>query len=688
MRKLRLQFALFFLALALPFSFLVRHSFLQLDAEGVRLWQSDAEKTFNLMQARVSDFLSAEDARDFSDYDPGRAGDSPLSAPPENDPRGLIGYFQIDSDGTFRSPHRASESGAMEAMLKKLTESFRTGMKEARTGGDIVKKADAANDFVDLDAFSAITGVNAAPESEAVSKLSDYDVSPLTRNAKAPQKQQVYPNPLLKQKTAAPRQKSALADEKMEKARKLKNEEILPAPSPAEPIPKQDLSDDVADGTESLALLQSGSIGGSGASGVFSRSLSGLSDPAFEGEISPKPAPEPEANKKDAVDNGPIFLDPFRARLVERQFLIFYRKAWREQKMAVQGFAVKLDGFYDWLMQQSFDNSDLPGFAEARLDLDGETFARHGLALASAGFPLFERQLGYPLNQFTWRVRAQGLPEDPARRLLAAFGALLALALTVGLALIYRTAASEVRLSQKRQDFVSAVTHELKTPLTSIRMSAEMLREGWVKEESKRQEYYGVIASEGERLGKLIDNVLQLARLEKKTARFDLVTEPPNARFDEIVKELSAFVTANGCAWTHHAEPGLPAIRFDPDAVKQILFTLVENAVKFSQFSAEKSVSLTLKREGDRIAWSVSDKGPGVPKSELKKIFEKFYRVESELTRKTKGTGIGLAMARMMAEGMGAGIEAVNHEKCGGLTLVLSFPLRKNEQPFMRTNRK
>jgi signal transduction histidine kinase len=666
MRKLRLQFFLFFLALSLPFAFLVRHSLVQLNAEKTLLWQGNAEKSFNLMQARVSDFLSAEDARDFFDYDPSRAsGDSPLAVPPENDPRGLIGYFQIGPDGSFRSPYSPSAAGSPDETLKSLTESFRTGLASRKSSEKIANKSDeAGKDFVDLETLSILPDTTPEEGAPSPETSSGYDLSPFARKAKAPLKQQVYPNPLLKQRQETVPAQSALADLREEKEERheqeLKFENVAPEAPPPAALPDTFGADDTT-------------ANGSGLSALSTFQAGALAEPmpALAGEQNaPKPSPKPQFEQTRAAEPS-ILIDPFRARLVERKVLIFYRKAWHEQKMIVQGFAVKLDAFYDWLMQPSFDNSDLPGFAEASLHLDGEMLARRGLALSGSAAPLFERQLGYPLNQFVWRVRSDTLPEDPARRLVTAFGALLALALTAGLALLYRTTASEMRLSQKRQDFVSAVTHELKTPLTSIRMSAEMLREGWVKDDAKRREYYGVIASEGERLGNLIDNVLQLARLEKRTARFNLTTESPNAFFENAAKELGAFVTSHGCAWSQNAEPALSPIRFDPDAVKQILFTLVENAVKFTPFGPDKSVALTLKRDGGDVVWCVSDKGPGVPKAELKKIFEKFYRVENELTRKTKGTGIGLAMAKMMAEGMGARIEAVAGE--GGLGLAVSL---------------
>ena len=237
-----------------------------------------------------------------------------------------------------------------------------------------------------------------------------------------------------------------------------------------------------------------------------------------------------------------VSIDPFQARLVEKHFIVFYRKLWLDRSLYLQGFVLDGPKFFEWLMDQTFPRSPLAGFAIASLNLGDEELARYGSAAAAsaANRPFFERSLGYPLNLFVWRIRAASYPRLAGRDMLMMLVVLAGAVLALGLVSIYRTAAGEVRLSQKRRDLVSAVTHELRTPLTSIRMYAEMLEEGMAVDDAKRYEYYGQISRESARLSRLIENVLQLARLEKRTYRVESQVRVPSLDFEDICRELSA----------------------------------------------------------------------------------------------------------------------------------------------------
>jgi len=371
-----------------------------------------------------------------------------------------------------------------------------------------------------------------------------------------------------------------------------------------------------------------------------------------------------------------IYIDPFQARLIEDDVLIFYRKVWLNKKLYIQGFAMDLQKFYSWHMDLSFANSALPRFTVAKLGLDGHTLAGYGepdLA-AKADSLLFERSLGFPLNRFTWQVFAAFIPRQSARIYLYALTAAIILLGTLGLYLIYRTAASQVRLSQKRQDFVSAITHELKTPLTSIRMYGEMLQDGWTEDTEKKQEYYENITRESERLSRLIDNVLQLAQLEKGTYKLNLKTEDPADDCRQIGKELATVAQSRGFTLSQELAEELAPISYDADAIKQVLITLLDNSLKFAAQAADKTLQMRLFRNDHELIWSWADSGPGIPNAELKHVFQRFYRVENEMTRTTKGTGIGLAMAHMLVEAMGARIIAANRPG-GGLEIRTIFPI-------------
>lgn len=639
MSKLKLRFALFALFLAILFGVFIRHSLVQIGTQESKLWESTAEQSYNHLQARISDFLTTEDARPFSDYSASPNG--PLALAPSDDPRGLIGYFQITPGGAFSSPHDAHpDSFSARGVLRTLTASLSdipgttTALKNTPRVVDLGTLSFLKKEQDKKDEESKAQPSAVAESAGAIGDvLSLMDVQ--QREQSVAQKQnQFYPNPLLEQKKkAAPRSKSSVAD------------------------------DDFKAGTE-------GATGGA----LQKENLFSANTP-----IAP---PTPAAKPKQRAMPPEFVFDPFRARLIDDTTLVFYRRAWRSGQSVTQGFAVTLAGFYDWLMLQSFDASELKAFATARLVLESKTLLRRDPETTTklafddndSGMVLFSRQLGYPLNEFVWSISGERLPESPARRFLLGLSCAVGLGTAAGLALLYRTAAAEVFLSQKRQDFVAAVTHELKTPLTAIRMSADVLREGWLNTEDKKREYYDVIANEGERLGRLVDDVLQLARLEKRTFRFEFITESPNVFFEGVAKELGVLVASHhGFLWSAVCEKNLPAIRFDPAALKQILFTLIDNAVKFSQHAAEKSISLTVEKDGDDVVFAVSDQGPGVPEHERVKIFTQFYRAENELTRKTKGTGIGLAMAKMLSDGMDALILATHRKDATGAVFQVRF---------------
>jgi signal transduction histidine kinase len=238
---------------------------------------------------------------------------------------------------------------------------------------------------------------------------------------------------------------------------------------------------------------------------------------------------------------------------------------------------------------------------------------------------------------------------------------------------MYRFGVGQMRLARQQQDFVSAVSHELKTPLTSIRMYGEMLKAGWA-DDAKRQTYYDYIHSESERLSRLIENVLQLARLTRNTQRFDLKSVAVAELVDLVRSKVATHVERAGFSLTVRNETSEgTAIVVDPDGFAQIFINLIDNALKFSAGAANKTVEIAARRATDGgVLLTVRDYGPGVPGAQMKKIFELFYRAENELTRETVGTGIGLALVRQLAAAMNARIDVRNCEP--GAEFRLQFP--------------
>lgn len=689
MKSLRWQFLAFFLLLAGGLGFLIAHSYRQMEREERVLWVGIVEAAYNQMQAAVSELLTSEDKRSFSEYryyyvpasqPSSHQGPvvSPLSELLKDDPRGLIGYFQIDPDGSFHTPYLPdkgekppdlSERRERHALLKDLTRSFQVDAKADYN--KYRKDLSAQQKVLELGTLDIVTVLPLpGTEGNAGDGLGGKDSEEIAME-ELDDVANVYPNPLIEKKKGQGKDKFSQAN-----------------------LPKKSKDSKPS----SVSSSSSGSSGGGRTKSETRRKVSASpmqyqtfqkqadvsisaappgedKDGTFDQKTTSSAKPVPKRLDTASVDTS-IFVDPFRARLINASELVFYRKVWVGQRLYLQGFAVDLMRFYDWLMDGSFGNSDLPGFALASLMVEGRRLADYGATDVdhNGGVRLFERALGYPLNLFLWRVRAATIPPLAARNLLNLLCAVIALIATFGLFFIYRSTAAEVRLSRKRHDFVSAVTHELKTPLTSIRMYSEMLEQGWVKDDDKRAEYYRHISKESGRLSRLVDNVLKLARLEKRTYKLNVHEADPTRDFEEIGGELREVAMQQGFAYAQTCSAGLPRIAYDAEAMKQVLLTLLDNSLKFSRNAPVKELAMTLTHEGDAVVWAWHDRGPGVPAPELNRIFADFYRVENEMTRATQGTGIGLAMARMTMAAMGGTITAENRAG-GGLTVRMAWPL-------------
>jgi signal transduction histidine kinase len=242
----------------------------------------------------------------------------------------------------------------------------------------------------------------------------------------------------------------------------------------------------------------------------------------------------------------------------------------------------------------------------------------------------------------------------------------------------------QIRLARQQQDFVSAVSHELKTPLTSIRMYGEMLKEGWA-DEAKRQQYYAYIHDESERLTRLIENILQLANITRNGLRLDLRPIGAGELFDHVHAKISSQVERAGfeLAFTVDEDVRGAVVVVDEDCFVQIVINLVDNAIKFSKSAGARKIDLRgATVRGGRVRFSVRDYGPGVPGNQMKKIFRLFYRTESELTRETVGTGIGLAIVHQLATAMSAEVDVVNRDP--GAEFGLTFPIRQGRRAQVR----
>ncbi len=231
---------------------------------------------------------------------------------------------------------------------------------------------------------------------------------------------------------------------------------------------------------------------------------------------------------------------------------------------------------------------------------------------------------------------------------------LLAIALiAVGLAL-----AGLARLSRRRLEFVSAVTHELRTPLTTFQMYTDMLAEGMVRDEEQRQEYYTTLRAESERLGHLVQNVLEYSRLEAKRFQPAIERTTIDALLDRCRRALEERCSRADLELEVTIETGGDAaVETDPAALERILFNLVDNACKYAAEAEERHVRLSVATAGPgRIGIAVDDGGPGLDEASLRSVFEPFVRGAARPNQ--PGIGLGLALARRWARELGGDLEA------------------------------
>jgi len=364
-------------------------------------------------------------------------------------------------------------------------------------------------------------------------------------------------------------------------------------------------------------------------------------------------------------------VDPFQFGLLGSEHFVLYRKVWREGQRHIQGAVIHKSAFLRDLIETAYRHTALAGMSRLGIVFDDEILSalggrRTGGYLSSteelSGTLLYRGRLSTPLDQMELIFSVTSMPAGPAGGLVIWVALILALVLSGGLVLMYRVGVKQIELNRQHRDFVSAVSHELKTPLTSIRMYSEMLREGWVDEERKRG-YYDFIHDESERLSRLIGNVLQLARM----SRGDLKVAPRPATVDQLVdlirSKVATQITQAGFEWKLDCagSAAKQTLAIDDDAFVQILINLVDNAIKFSARADKKLIEIGCRHLKDgRVEFRVRDHGPGIARDQMKKIFTLFYRSENELTRETVGTGIGLALVHRLAVAMGGEVDVVN----------------------------
>jgi len=233
-----------------------------------------------------------------------------------------------------------------------------------------------------------------------------------------------------------------------------------------------------------------------------------------------------------------------------------------------------------------------------------------------------------------------------------------------------------VKLSERRASFVSSVTHELRTPLTTFGLYSEMLAEGMVKDEEKQKEYLYTLRKESSRLTHLVENVLAYSRIERGSARAKVENVRVSDFIDRISERFQSRAEEAGMELRQNIEPELAEkeIRVDTTAVEQILFNLVDNASKYaSEEDSEGIIELCVLEIPKGLAFRVCDQGPGIPKSERRKLFRAFHKSALEAAHTKPGVGLGLALCLRLARALGGDLRILDQERgaCFELSLRL-----------------
>lgn len=247
-----------------------------------------------------------------------------------------------------------------------------------------------------------------------------------------------------------------------------------------------------------------------------------------------------------------------------------------------------------------------------------------------------------------------------------------------GMVVLLRDISERKRMEQMRSEFMSNVSHELRTPLTSIRGFVETLQDSGTEDPQMTRHFLGIIATETTRLSNLVDDLLDLSRIEERRVVRRWQREDIGTLVDQVLTVCGSRAEEKQIAIKASLQPRLPRLFGDPDLLGQVLINLVDNAIKYTPEGGTITISALV--EGDEIRIDVADNGVGIPAENLPRIFERFYRVEKARTRDMGGTGLGLAIVKHIVKGHGGRVD-VKSVIGKGTVFSIFLPLEMPETP-------
>ena len=673
-RRLTLMLVLFFMALALPTSILVYQAYGQLKWEAFYQHQQLARELTLRIDSDFRDLIEREENRPISDYEfLNVAGDegaaflqrSPLSEfPLAAEVPGLLGYFQVDASGQLRTPivpeANASSYGISQTELQQreqkegrirriLGQNRLVGKSDVAaapaTPGEAIAEEEVALEQADspglVSSFDSQSMRSARDDSDIQGQAGFDELT--TRKLNAPAESRVPTDQVKDLKLEDNYEVAAAAEPEVQRLEAKKQVDVKRSRKEKVSLPRAVLEQ--AQSLEKSTLEDDEMVA---AGRLFNQQAIRIQ--TFESEV-----------------------EPMEFALLDSGHFVLFRRVWHQNERYVQGILIDQADFIERLITPAFRESSLSSMSRLVVVYRGSILKNYAAEYSRLYRPgteqstnelLYQSRLIAPFGDIELIYSLARLPVGAGGQVIIWSALVLAVVLIGGCLMLLRLGQRQLALARQQQDFVSAVSHELKTPLTSIRMYGEMLREGWV-DETRRKTYYDFIFHEAERLTRLINNVLQLARMSRNEQVGSLAGMTVGDALAELKPRLQSQLEPSGFELVIDGAAEVDAARIviNIDWFIQTFINLVDNAVKFSANSATRRIDIRYqKMQNGKIQFAVRDYGPGIDPDQMKKIFTLFYRSENELTRETVGTGIGLALVQQLASAMHAEVDVVNCE--------------------------
>ncbi|NJD01300.1 MAG: cell wall metabolism sensor histidine kinase WalK [Ruminiclostridium sp.] len=249
-----------------------------------------------------------------------------------------------------------------------------------------------------------------------------------------------------------------------------------------------------------------------------------------------------------------------------------------------------------------------------------------------------------------------------------------------GIIAVLQDITEQERLENMRKEFVANVSHELKTPLTSIKSYAETLLDGALDDRESAERFLGVINSEADRMTRLVKDLLQLSSLDNRQLKWNMEEMSFVSLVKNAVEKMEMEAGNKKQTLESHVIGIIPNIEADYGRIEQVVFNLLSNAIKYTPENGK--ISVYIGKTKNEVYMKVSDTGIGIPENDLPRIFERFYRVDKARSREMGGTGLGLAIAREIVEAH-SGIITISSEKDKGTEVLVRLPVRQGKQKAM-----